>query len=78
MAKRVLSCGLDPSLSMIGGKWKFLILWHLALSPLSIRGSSTPGRRHQCEDVDSGTQGDHHDSKRSPIAVYSCSRNTCP
>ena len=33
MAKRVLSCGLDPSLSMIGGKWKFLILWHLAHSP---------------------------------------------
>ena len=33
MAKRAFSCGLDPSLSMIGGKWKFLILWHLAHSP---------------------------------------------
>jgi DNA-binding HxlR family transcriptional regulator len=47
MAKRVFSCGSDPSLSMTEGNWKFLILWHLTHSPLSIRGSSTLGRRHQ-------------------------------
>jgi DNA-binding HxlR family transcriptional regulator len=26
----MFSCGLDASLSVIGGKWKFLIIWQLA------------------------------------------------
>jgi DNA-binding HxlR family transcriptional regulator len=30
MGKRVYYCGLEASLAVIGGKWKFLILWHLA------------------------------------------------
>ena len=45
MAKRVFSCGLDPSLSMIRG----VEIFHTLASgtqPLSIRGSSTLGRPH--------------------------------
>jgi DNA-binding HxlR family transcriptional regulator len=33
MGKRVYYCGLEASLAVIGGKWKFLILWHLAHDP---------------------------------------------
>jgi DNA-binding HxlR family transcriptional regulator len=29
----VFSCGLEASLSVIGGKWKFLIIWQLANHP---------------------------------------------
>ncbi|HUO97562.1 MAG TPA: helix-turn-helix domain-containing protein [Rhizomicrobium sp.] len=29
--KKTYSCGLEAALAVIGGKWKFLILWHLAL-----------------------------------------------
>ena len=29
----MFSCGLDASLSVIGGKWKFLIIWQLASRP---------------------------------------------
>jgi DNA-binding HxlR family transcriptional regulator len=31
--KKAFSCGMEASLTMIGGKWKFLILWHLAHGP---------------------------------------------
>ena len=30
---RVYSCGLEAALAVIGGKWKFLILWNLAQKP---------------------------------------------
>jgi DNA-binding HxlR family transcriptional regulator len=30
MNNKPFSCGLEATLTMIGGKWKFLILWHLA------------------------------------------------
>lgn len=30
--KRSYSCGLEAALAVIGGKWKFLILWTLALN----------------------------------------------
>ena len=33
MAKRTYSCGIEAALAVIGGKWKFLILWHLANKP---------------------------------------------
>jgi DNA-binding HxlR family transcriptional regulator len=33
VAKKTYSCGLEASLAVIGGKWKFLILWHLANKP---------------------------------------------
>ena len=33
MAKKVYSCGLEATLAVIGGKWKSLILWNLALQP---------------------------------------------
>jgi DNA-binding HxlR family transcriptional regulator len=33
MAKREFTCGLNAALAMIGGKWRFLILWHLAHQP---------------------------------------------
>jgi DNA-binding HxlR family transcriptional regulator len=33
LKKRLFSCGLEASLSVIGGKWKFLIIWHLASQP---------------------------------------------
>jgi DNA-binding HxlR family transcriptional regulator len=29
----MFSCGLEASLSVIGGKWKFLIIWQLASRP---------------------------------------------
>ena len=29
----MFSCGLEASLSVIGGKWKFLIIWQLANRP---------------------------------------------
>ena len=29
----MFSCGLEASLSVIGGKWKFLIVWQLASRP---------------------------------------------
>ena len=29
--KKTYSCGLEAALAVIGGKWKFLILWNLAL-----------------------------------------------
>jgi DNA-binding HxlR family transcriptional regulator len=33
LKKRMFSCGLEASLSVIGGKWKFLIIWQLASRP---------------------------------------------
>jgi DNA-binding HxlR family transcriptional regulator len=33
MKKRVYTCGMDAALAVVGGKWKFLILWHLAGGP---------------------------------------------
>ena len=33
LKKRMFSCGLEASLSVIGGKWKFLIIWQLANHP---------------------------------------------
>jgi DNA-binding HxlR family transcriptional regulator len=33
MVKKPYSCGLEAALEVIGGKWKFLILWNLANSP---------------------------------------------
>ena len=33
MGRKVFTCGLEAALAMIGGKWKFLILWHLAHKP---------------------------------------------
>jgi DNA-binding HxlR family transcriptional regulator len=33
LKKRLFSCGLEASLSVIAGKWKFLIIWHLASQP---------------------------------------------
>ena|SRR3989344_3290436 len=32
--KKVSECHLDKTLSIIGGKWKLVILWHLARSTL--------------------------------------------
>jgi DNA-binding HxlR family transcriptional regulator len=29
--KKTYSCGLEAALAVIGGKWKFMILWHLAV-----------------------------------------------
>ena len=29
--KKTYNCGLEAALAVIGGKWKFLILWNLAL-----------------------------------------------
>jgi len=31
--KKIFSCGLDAALSVIGGKWKILIIWQLATRP---------------------------------------------
>jgi DNA-binding HxlR family transcriptional regulator len=33
LKKRLFSCGLEASLSVIGGRWKFLIIWQLASQP---------------------------------------------
>ena len=33
MKQRVYSCGLAAALAIIGGKWKFIILWNLAGGP---------------------------------------------
>mgnify|MGYP001162074891 CR=1 FL=1 len=33
MKKTHYSCGLDVVLELIEGKWKFLVLWHLASGP---------------------------------------------
>jgi DNA-binding HxlR family transcriptional regulator len=33
MPKTAYSCGLEAALAVIGGKWKFLILWQLANGP---------------------------------------------
>ena len=33
MKKKMFSCGLEASLSVIGGKWKILIIWQLANRP---------------------------------------------
>jgi DNA-binding HxlR family transcriptional regulator len=30
LKKKMFSCGLEASLSVIGGKWKILIIWQLA------------------------------------------------
>jgi DNA-binding HxlR family transcriptional regulator len=30
---KTYSCGLEAALAIIGGKWKFLILWNLARNP---------------------------------------------
>jgi DNA-binding HxlR family transcriptional regulator len=33
MAQRAFTCGLDVALAVVGGKWKPLILFHLAKGP---------------------------------------------
>jgi DNA-binding HxlR family transcriptional regulator len=33
LKKKLFSCGLEASLSVIGGKWKILIIWQLATRP---------------------------------------------
>jgi DNA-binding HxlR family transcriptional regulator len=33
LKKKLFSCGLEASLSVIGGKWKILIIWQLASRP---------------------------------------------
>ena len=33
MKKKLFSCGLEAALSVIGGKWKILIIWQLAARP---------------------------------------------
>ena len=33
MKKIMFSCGLEAALSVIGGKWKILIIWQLASRP---------------------------------------------
>jgi DNA-binding HxlR family transcriptional regulator len=33
MGKQVYGCGLEAALAVIGGKWKFLILYHLVHRP---------------------------------------------
>jgi DNA-binding HxlR family transcriptional regulator len=30
MSNRTYSCGLDAALSVVSGRWKFLVIWHLA------------------------------------------------
>ncbi len=30
MSKQTYSCGLEAALDVVGGKWKVIILWHLA------------------------------------------------
>jgi DNA-binding HxlR family transcriptional regulator len=30
MSKQAYSCGLEAALDVVGGKWKAIILWHLA------------------------------------------------
>jgi len=33
LKKKLFSCGLEAALSVIGGKWKILIIWQLATRP---------------------------------------------
>src|ERR1700677_72029 len=33
MRRRTYGCGLEAALDVVGGKWKVLVLWHLAPSP---------------------------------------------
>ena len=33
MNKRNYGCGLEAALDVVGGKWKVLVLWHLAPQP---------------------------------------------
>jgi DNA-binding HxlR family transcriptional regulator len=33
MQKRTYGCGLEAALAIVGGKWKVLVLWHLAQGP---------------------------------------------
>lgn len=32
MTQREFYCGLDAALAVVGGRWKFLVLWQLAVS----------------------------------------------
>jgi DNA-binding HxlR family transcriptional regulator len=34
MKKQAYGCGLEAALDVVGGKWKVLILWHLASGPI--------------------------------------------
>lgn len=31
MRRQMYSCGLDAALSVVSGRWKFLVIWHLSV-----------------------------------------------
>lgn len=45
MTERGFYCGLDAALSVVGGKWKFLVVWQLA-----VHGPQRFGQLHRLVD----------------------------
>ena len=50
MKKPAYGCGLEAALDVVGGKWKVLILWHLASEPAGSAncGGSSPASARRC------------------------------
>lgn len=70
------NCGLDVALSVIGGKWKPLILFHLAKSALrygelkrAVGGVSDKMLIQQLKELHSDGVVDRHDHKQVPPKV---------
>ncbi len=76
MPERVFTCGLDVALSVVGGKWKPIILFHLAGGPRRfgevrklVQGISEKVLIQQLRELEADGVVNRHDHQQVPPRV---------